>query len=51
MPRPKQFDPDHALEMAMHVFWRQGYKATSIEDLAGAMGINRFSLYDTFGDK
>ncbi len=35
----------------MHVFWRQGYKATSIEDLAGAMAINRFSLYDTFGDK
>jgi len=35
----------------MHVFWRQGFKATSIEDLAQAMGINRFSLYDTFGDK
>lgn len=35
----------------MHMFWRQGYKATSIEDLAGAMAINRFSLYDTFGDK
>ena len=51
MPRPKQFDPEQALEAAMHVFWRQGYKATSIEDLAQTMGINRFSLYDTFGDK
>ena len=35
----------------MHVFWRFGYKATSVEQLTGSMGINRFSLYETFGDK
>jgi TetR/AcrR family transcriptional repressor of nem operon len=35
----------------MELFWRQGYKATTVRDLAGAMGINHFSLYDTFGDK
>ncbi|MCA9304812.1 MAG: TetR/AcrR family transcriptional regulator, partial [Phycisphaerales bacterium] len=51
MPRPKSFDPDAVLAKAMGVFWEKGYDAASITDLTGAMGINRFSLYDTFGDK
>jgi len=50
-PRKKEFDPDVALESAMRVFWTKGYEATSIQDLVDAMGINRFSIYDTFGDK
>lgn len=51
MPRKLEFDPDEALDAAIGVFWRQGYDATSIADLLEAMGINRFSLYNTFGDK
>lgn len=51
MPRPKEFNPDTALEKAMHVFWHKGYEATSMEDLLSAMAINRGSLYATFGDK
>lgn len=51
MPRPKSFDPDTVLHKAMGVFWEKGYDAASISDLTAAMGINRFSLYDTFGDK
>ncbi len=51
MPRPKSFDPDIVLAKAMGVFWEKGYDAASIADLTQAMGINRFSLYDTFGDK
>jgi len=51
MPRPKSFDPETALAKAMGVFWEKGYDAASIADLTTAMGINRFSLYDTFGDK
>lgn len=51
MPRPKSFDPDVVLNKAMGVFWEKGYDAASISDLTAAMGINRFSLYDTFGDK
>ncbi len=35
----------------MQLFWRQGYEATSIDDLVRTMGINRASLYGTFGDK
>jgi len=51
MARTKEFDPDVALDRAMHLFWRQGYEATSIQDLVEHMGIGRGSLYDTFGDK
>ncbi len=51
MSRPKSFDPDVALDKAMHVFWHKGYEATSMEDLLEAMDLNRGSLYDTFGNK
>jgi TetR/AcrR family transcriptional repressor of nem operon len=47
----KQFDRDEVLERAMVVFWRNGYQATSIQDLVEATGVNRGSLYPTFGDK
>ena len=51
MPRQREFDPDEVLEKAMEVFWAQGYEATSVQDLVDQMGINRFSLYNTFGNK
>lgn len=51
MPRDKQFDQDVVLDRAMQAFWRQGYTATSMQDLVDATGINRASIYATFGDK
>ena len=51
MARHKEFDRDEALHKAMEVFWSRGYGAASIQDLVKHMGINRQSLYDTFGDK
>lgn len=49
--RPREFDPETALERAMEVFWRQGYDGTSMSDLTRAMDINRPSLYAAFGNK
>lgn len=51
MPRTKSFNRTDALDKAMQAFWAHGYEATSIQDLVDCMGINRGSLYDTFGDK
>lgn len=51
MSRHKEFDRDKALNRAMELFWSRGYEAASIQDLVDHMGINRQSLYDTFGDK
>ncbi len=51
MGRPRQFDADEVLWEAVKVFWRLGYNATAIQDLVDAMGIERGSLYRTFGDK
>ena len=51
MGRPYEFDRKETLQKAMEVFWEQGYKATSIDDLVERMGIQRGSIYNTFGDK
>jgi TetR/AcrR family transcriptional repressor of nem operon len=51
MARTKQFDERQALVSAMLVFWEKGYEGTSIHDLEQAMGLNRTSIYNTFGNK
>jgi AcrR family transcriptional regulator len=51
MARPREFDVDEALDRATEVFWARGYEATSVQDLVDALGVNRASLYSTFGDK
>jgi TetR/AcrR family transcriptional regulator, transcriptional repressor for nem operon len=51
MPRPKSFNKEEVLNSAMQLFWQKGYEATSIQDLVAHLGINKQSLYDTFGDK
>lgn len=51
MARPVEFDREMAEEAALKLFWRQGYSATSLQQLLDAMGIGRSSFYGTFGDK
>ena len=51
MPRLKAFDEDRAVDAAVDCFWARGYGATSVRDLAEAMGIGGASLYNAYGDK
>ena len=51
MPKLKLFDENEVLNKATELFWKKGYHATSIADLVSFLGINRGSLYDTYGGK
>jgi TetR/AcrR family transcriptional regulator, transcriptional repressor for nem operon len=51
MARPRAFEETAALDAAIGCFWRRGYEATSVRDLASAMGIGAPSLYNAFDDK
>ncbi|MBV1932009.1 MAG: TetR/AcrR family transcriptional regulator [Porticoccaceae bacterium] len=51
MARHPGFDRPKVVQAALHLFWRDGYESTSIQKLLDAMGLNRGSLYNAFGDK
>lgn len=51
MGRPKQFEPDAAIDKAVDVFWRKGYALTTPQDLVDELGIGKGSLYNTFTSK
>ncbi|MEM8639387.1 MAG: TetR/AcrR family transcriptional regulator [Cyanobacteria bacterium P01_G01_bin.54] len=49
--RPRHFDRDEALNLALQVFYENGFEATSIAQLSKAMKMKPPSLYNAFGDK
>ncbi|MCZ0730935.1 TetR/AcrR family transcriptional regulator [Mycolicibacterium iranicum] len=51
MGRPKEFDPEAAVDQAMDVFWGQGYGATTPQQLAERLQIAKGSMYHAFGGK
>ena len=51
MARPKEFDSNLVVQDAMKAFWERGYAGTSVNDLLEETGLNRGSLYGSFGDK
>ncbi|WP_019960938.1 TetR/AcrR family transcriptional regulator [Woodsholea maritima] len=51
MARPLTFDRDAALDAIKQTFWARGYEATSMQDIEGATGLKKQSLYRLYGDK
>ncbi|BCI82007.1 TetR family transcriptional regulator [Mycolicibacterium sp. TY66] len=49
--RPRMYDPECVLDIAMRLFWAHGYDGVSIADLAAATGVNRRGLYAEYGSK
>tara|TARA_R110001606_G_scaffold50320_1_gene126161 strand:- start:6467 stop:7030 length:564 start_codon:yes stop_codon:yes gene_type:complete len=51
MSRKKEYIETEVLEKAMNLFWTKGYEHTSLQMLEKEMGINKFSIYSSFGNK
>lgn len=51
MARPREFDPEVAMDKAMSLFWDVGYEEASLAELLATMGITKGSFYKAFRDK
>ena len=51
MARKKAYIEEEVIEKAMNIFWKNGYETTSMQMLEKEMGINKFSIYASFGNK
>ncbi|PCI21847.1 MAG: hypothetical protein COB62_02440 [Piscirickettsiaceae bacterium] len=49
--RPLEFNPELAVKSAMELFWRNGYEATSLQNLISSMHLSKSSFYQTFHSK
>lgn len=51
MGRPRKFDRQAAVEVAMNEIWRNGLEASSAKALSERLGITRSSFYNAFGSR
>lgn len=51
MSRTAEFDRATAIRAVRDVFWRDGYAETALPTLEKATGLNRSSIYNSFGSK
>ena len=49
--RPKEFSRNSVLEKCITLFWEEGYTGTGIQKVVARTGVNRYSLYEEFGNK
>ncbi len=49
--RPPEFDPDQVVDAAIGAFFAKGFDATTLTDLESATGVDRSTLYNSFGGK
>lgn len=51
MPKSVLFDKQKTIRKVTELFWEKGYNGTSMQDLVDVTGLNRSSIYNTYGDK
>jgi TetR/AcrR family transcriptional repressor of nem operon len=51
MGRSRRFDVGEAVDVALEMFWQQGYEGTPIQALCRAMDLQPGSVYAAFGSK
>lgn len=51
MPKVETFNRDEVLGKVIQLFHEKGYNATSMQDLVDITGLNRSSIYNSFGSK
>jgi TetR/AcrR family transcriptional repressor of nem operon len=51
MPKSVLFDRDEIIGKVTNLFWEKGYNGTSMQDLVDVTGLNRSSIYNSYGDK
>jgi AcrR family transcriptional regulator len=51
MGRPRAFDEDEVVRAAVGLFGGRAYDGVSVDDLVAHLGVQRNSLYKTFGSK
>jgi AcrR family transcriptional regulator len=49
--RPRTFDTELVLEEALELFWRGGFRSTTLRDLEERLGLSQSSIYNAFGSK
>lgn len=49
--RPAKFDREQVVLSAVNAFFDKGYEATTLGDLEAATGVDRSTLYNSFGGK
>lgn len=51
MPKTETFNKETVIKQATEVFHQKSYSLTSMQDLVDATGLNRSSIYNSFGSK
>lgn len=51
MPKVETFNKEIVIKQATKIFHTKSYSLTSMQDLVDATGLNRSSIYNTFGSK
>lgn len=49
--RPRRFDEADVVAKAVTAFWSHGYEGTTLDDLERATGVDRSTIYNSFGGK